>query len=118
MKTIRYRYGIVALIVWFFAMGASLSLAQEDVEYAFGAVVEVSAEAVILSEFDFELDEYVQMRYEFEGEFELENIDSVTQLVAGDEVEIGFMAQNDRRTIVSIYKEEDWQAEDEEVFEE
>jgi len=98
---------ILGLVMAAVLMGSSFVRAQEDnVEYAWGEVAEISARQIVMKDYDYDTDEYMDMAYVLEGDVEMENLADLSELTPGMTVEIGFVLRQGRRVVVSIYADE------------
>lgn len=78
---------------------------EQEVDYSWGTVVAATAEAVTVEQYDYETEGYSEVSYTVAGDISLENIAAVTDLKAGDEVEVGFVLKDGTKTAVSLYLE-------------
>ena len=102
-----------------FSVRASSAAVEEDsdeMNYAYGKVVSVIAQEIVLAEYDYEKDEEVNETYSIDPKVELQNIESLDHLAAGDEVEIYYDDEPGHRMAVVISRPhvEDTPAESEE----
>ena len=74
--------------------------------FSFGKVVSVSENILKVREYDFANDSDVDATYEITPETEFGNITSLADLRAGDDVVMDYTDSGDRRTIVTLVREE------------
>ncbi|MEW5894753.1 MAG: hypothetical protein AB1650_03180 [Candidatus Omnitrophota bacterium] len=89
------------------SLAASFSLAQEEMDYSWGTVVEISGQRLVLDEYDYETETNVQVTYEIDSNVEFENIESLEDVQQGNEVEVGFVEHEGQRIVLSLYLEKD-----------
>ena len=76
---------------------------QEDLEnyefydFTFGTVVRISKVSITILEYDFEKDEDVEMAYDLVESTELINIEAISDLRIGDEIEMEFKEEEGKR---------------------
>jgi len=78
---------------------------SEEDKFAFGKVVSVGAHSVVVSEYDFERDADVDVLYWITSETELGNLESLADLVAGDDVVIDYIEIDGDRAATTLVKE-------------
>ena len=79
---------ILAVAIFCFASNLSLAQDEEDMDYSWGAVVEVSSDQIVVSEYDYDSDEEIDVVYKVSPDTELRNIEALKDLAEGDSVEI------------------------------
>jgi len=114
---------ILAVAVFCFASNLSLAQDEESMDYSWGVVVEVSSDQVIVSEYDYDLDEEKDVVYKVNPDTELRNIEALEDLTEGDSIEINYVVEAKERIAKVIaleesYLDEDYSAADEQLDEE
>ena len=101
---------LVALVAFglVFAVNIPVSMAQENNEdkFSFGKVVSVTAQEVVVKEYDFAKDADVEMTYAVSGETELGNINVITDLAVNDDIVIDYVEKDGKRVVTTIVKED------------
>jgi len=105
------------LMVFFCVCGLTLSIAQDEYEYetketigySYGRIISVSSTKLDVSEFDLDSDEMVQMSYVINSDTEFVNVESYSDLMIDDEVEIEFEKAGEEKIARTITKEIEWQ---------
>jgi len=93
----------VTLTITAFMFASSFCMAQEeDTEYSWGIIVEVSPREVVVSEYDYELEKEIDVAYKIDSDTELIDIESISDLVEGDAVEIDYVVKDKYRTAKAI----------------
>ncbi|MFH1845997.1 MAG: hypothetical protein ABH869_00350 [Candidatus Omnitrophota bacterium] len=77
--------------------------AEEDMNATYGTVVEVSGDSVIISEYNYETDELVNVTYHVAEDAEMENLESFAELEEGSDVDIEFVELDGKNVIKYIY---------------
>lgn len=89
----------VTLTITAFMLASSFCMAQEeDTEYSWGIIVEVSPMEVVVSEYDYELEKEIDVAYKIDSDTELIDIESISDLTEGDAVEIDYVVKDKDRT--------------------
>ena len=114
---------ILAAAVFCFASNLSLAQDEEGMDYSWGAVVEVSSDQIIVSEYDYDLDEEKDVVYKVNPDTELNNIESLKDLIKGDNIDINYVVEAKERiakviTLEESYLDEGYSATDEQLDEE
>lgn len=98
---------VLVLVMAAVVLGTSLVRAQDDdVEYAWGEIVDVSAGRIVVNDYNDETEEYQDTSYVLEGAVEMENLADLSELTPGMTAEIGFVLRQGRKVVVSIYADE------------
>jgi hypothetical protein len=95
---------------------SSLSYAQEDeeaavvveeTEYSYGIVSSVSANQIVVKEINYDTDEETDVTYSIDPAVKLEGVESLTDIAAGDMVDIDYVVKDDKKIakIISVEKE-------------
>ena len=81
-------------------------VAMDDLEdYTYGTVVSAAADTLVISEFDDMENKEIEVTYAIDSATEIENIDAIDKLVAGDPVEITFKETDGKRIATAVAKE-------------
>lgn len=78
---------------------------EQEVDYSWGTVVQATAEGITVEQYNYETEGYDQVSYTVASDISLENIAAITDLKAGDEVEVGFVIKDEKKVAVSLYLE-------------
>ncbi len=91
-----------------FAMQVPVAKAQENNEdkFSFGKVVSVSAQEVVVKEYDFAKDADVEVSYSVTAETEFGNVNAITELVANDDIVIDYLEKDGKRFVTTLVKED------------
>lgn len=97
------RFLSVMLTVSILCFSSGLSLAQEqDMDYVWGTVVKVSPEEITVSEYEYDLDEEIDVVYKIDPDVKLEGIDVLNELSEGDSIEIAYVIKGKNKIAKSI----------------
>ncbi len=79
----------------------------EEADYAYGTVSSISPTSLVLSEYDIDSDQFLEVSYQIAPDVELFNIESIADIKNGDEVDVDFITENDQKVVVglSLYEE-------------
>ncbi len=83
--------------------------AQENMnedKFSFGKVINVSAQEVVVKEYDFAKDADVEVAYVITAETELGNVNVITDLVANDDIVIDYVEKDGKRVVTTLVKED------------
>ncbi|MDP2652829.1 MAG: hypothetical protein Q8Q08_02235 [Candidatus Omnitrophota bacterium] len=86
---------------------------DEDVQYAFGAVVKASAERLTVLEYDYDKDQEVEISYAVSPETKLIRLTALAELTSEDVVDVYYKETGGQRAAVMIAKEEPLEEESE-----
>ena len=78
---------------------------NDEMSYSYGSVVSTAADKIVLSEYDYESDQDVEVSYQVAAETTVENVKAITDLVKGDNVEIFFKEVDGAKKAQVITKE-------------
>jgi hypothetical protein len=81
--------------------------AQDLSVYTFGVVKQVSAERIVISEYDYTADKEVDVEYIINGGTQFINVSSAGDIQPGDEVEIVFVDEQGKKTAQSVSLDEE-----------
>ncbi len=89
---------------------------EEEVDYSWGTVVELTGDQLVLQEYAYENNEYIHQTYQLSPDLQVENAASLAAIGPGAEVEIGFITRDDQQKIaVILYLEEPILLEEDEI---
>ncbi|MDD4202540.1 MAG: hypothetical protein PHQ52_03645 [Candidatus Omnitrophica bacterium] len=71
-------------------------------EYTWGSVVSVSANEIVVSKFDYDTQEIIQITYPVDAEVEIENAAAISDIKEGDMVDIMAVLKGDQMVVTSI----------------
>jgi len=103
---------LFAIAFWGVLPGLAQDTMQEEeyegdlTEYSYGTVVRVEAGNLVLSEYDIETDQDIEVSYVISDDIELENIDSMSDVKAGDDIDLDYIEKDGVKMAVYIAKEE------------
>ena len=101
--------GVVVIWLCVMAGPTSVALAQENdvsLDYSYGTVASVTADALVLKEYDFEADAEVEVTYIINKDIELNNIDSLEQIQPGDSIDVLFAEENGQKVAKMVTRED------------
>lgn len=87
-----------------FAAEDPLAADLDDAEYAYGTVAQVTPEALIIREYDFETGTTVEIAYQLDPQVIVNGVDTVQQIAVDDDVDIDYVTKDGRRlaTVISV----------------
>ena len=79
---------------------------EEDLEYTFGTVKSVGTDQIVIMEFDYDSGQEKEMTYALDPKVQLNNAASLQEIKQGDEVDIDYRVQDDRKiaAVISVAK--------------
>ena len=105
------RYLVVAAVL---ALGllicSGISLAQEEAEeeldYSWGIVSTISSNQIVITEYDYDSDEEVNVTYTLDPKVDLKNVESLEDIKEGDSVEIDYAIKDGQKVakIIAVEK--------------
>ena len=105
------RYLVVTgILVFAFLMcsvsGVSLAQEEEDMEYSWGTVSDVSSNRIVVTQYDYESSQEVDVTYTVDPNVELKNVDSLKSISIGDNVDINYVIKDGRKIakVVAVEK--------------
>ena len=104
------RYLVAAVLVLGFLMCSvsDISLAQEEeeLEYSWGTVRSLSSNKLVVTEYDYDSDEVVDVTYTVDPKVDLKNVDSLKSIAVGDGIEIEYVVIGDKKVakIITVEK--------------
>jgi len=102
---------VIAAALFFSTVSSFAADETEDTEYAYGtvSVIDFSANTIILKEQNYDDDTEADVTYYFSPETAFENINSLSEIAAGNDVDISYQVKDDGKRVVkfiSVYKPE------------
>jgi len=74
----------------------------EEPEYAFGTAKSVEGDKLVINEFDYDTGEEKEATYWADSKTEYDNVASLKEVAAGDEVDIDYLVKDDKKMAVTI----------------
>lgn len=90
------------------------ALEDEGTEFSYGTIKSVSANQIVVSEYDYDQDKDVDVTYAVPAEAKFENAATLQEIVVGDAVDIDFLVK-DGQKVASIITVEKPAEEDEDL---
>ncbi|MBF0521608.1 MAG: hypothetical protein HQL24_00975 [Candidatus Omnitrophica bacterium] len=84
---------------------------EEDQLFGFGKVVQISATAMSLTEYDFETDKEQQIDYVLNDQTKLDNIANLSEIKVADEVGVNYEEKDGKKIAKTIFKYVDMEEE-------
>ncbi len=75
---------------------------EEEAEYTWGIVSSISAQQIVLSEYDYDTDEEVNVAYTLDPDLELKNLESLEEIVVGSDVWVDYVVKDGKKIAVGI----------------
>ena len=75
---------------------------EQEPEYAFGTAKSVEGDKLVINEFDYDTGEEKEAAYWTDSKTEYDNVASLKEIAAGDEVDIDYLVKDDKKTAVAI----------------
>lgn len=114
-------FAVIAALMFCFWLGftpnPALAQEQEETQVSLGQVVSVSPEEIILSEYDYDTEQAVEVKYLVTEDTQINNVDSLEDITVGEDVNIEYVVKDDENVAVSISVER-MPSEEESVLEE
>jgi len=85
---------------------------DENLEVTFGTIVRISANQIVIMEYDYETDMEKEEVYFLSAETRYENVESKAELKDGNSVEIIYFDKGGKKTAKTIKKEVYWEEEE------
>ena len=79
---------------------------DEDLEYTYGSIINSSPAEIIVSEYNYETDEEVQMMYILSPETKFSNVAGATNLVKDDNVDIYYKVTGGKKIAAMVTKDD------------
>jgi len=79
----------------------------EETEYSYGTVSSISANQIVVKEYDYDSDTESDVTYEIDPAVTLEGVASVSEIAAGDTVDVEYIVKDNKKVakILSVEKE-------------
>lgn len=81
---------------------APLAVQEEEPEYAFGTAKSVEGDTLVINEFDYDTGEEKEATYWVNSKTEYDNVASLKEVAAGDEVDIDYLVKDGKKMAVAI----------------
>ena len=81
---------------------AAPAVEEEEPEYAFGTVKSVEGDKLVINEFDYDTGEEKEAIYWVDSKTEYDNVASLKEVAAGDEVDIDYLMKDDKKMAVAV----------------
>ena len=88
--------------------------AADETEFSYGTVKSVTADQIVVSEYDYDTDKDVDVTYSVPAGTKFENVATLAEIKVGDAVDIDFLTKDGQKTAAAITVEKPT-AEDENV---
>ena len=75
---------------------------EEEPEYAFGTAKSVEGDKLVINEFDYDTGEEKEAAYWVDSKTEYDNVASLKEIAAGDEVDIDYLVKGDKKMAVAV----------------
>ncbi len=99
---------VVSVLVLLICYVSGVALAQEEQEtkYSWGTVSSVSPSQIVVKEYNYDVEEEVDITYTPAPDIEFENVDSLKSIAVGDSVDIEYVVKGDKRvaTLITVEK--------------
>ena len=96
--------------------GQEMEEMEEVTRYSYGTVISVTANQIVLSEYDVDTEESMRVTYTINAQTRFQNFESVDELEEYDDVEVEYIEEGGRKIALIITKEQAYLPEDEEVL--
>ncbi|MBI4372902.1 MAG: hypothetical protein HY585_04165 [Candidatus Omnitrophica bacterium] len=85
---------------------AEPAVPEEETEFSYGTVKSITADQLVVSEYDYDSDQDVDVTYSVPAEVKLEGVASLNDIAAGDAVDIDFLVKGDQKvaSVITIEK--------------
>lgn len=90
---------------------------DDNLMYTYGTVVSVSADSLVINEYDFDSDSFKEITYSLTAEVKFSNVKDATEIVAGDSVEVYYVLRGDQKIAKTIGRDEEDILEEQEPME-
>ncbi|MCX5681956.1 MAG: hypothetical protein NT079_06805 [Candidatus Omnitrophica bacterium] len=87
-----------------FAQEAADTATEAEMYFASGSVVEATAAQIIISEYDFDAGQETKVSYEINAQTQLEGATGISEIKAGDDVEIEYQTVGDKKIATRVEK--------------
>ncbi len=110
------RYLVVAVVLAlglvFSVSGVSLAQEEEEAEYSWGTVSSISSNQIVVSEYNYDTEENIDVVYTLDPKMELKNVNSLKDIAVGDSVDIEYAVRDDKKVAKVITVEKSSQEEE------
>lgn len=99
------RYLVIIAVLGFLICSVSgISLAQEEEEtaYSWGTVKSISSKQIVVTEYDYDKDEEIDMVYTVDPNMKLFNVNSLEDIAVGSKVWIDYVIREGKKAAVGI----------------
>lgn len=98
---------IIILICMTFIMNKPFVFSQEeaDNEYAYGTVVNITDTDIVLKEYNYQKEEFVEVSYKLASDVKVRNVESLKAVLPGNQVEILFSEKDGIKNALIIVLE-------------
>lgn len=81
----------------------------EEAEYSYGTVTSISADKLVVKEYDYESELEKDVEYAIDPKVELKNADAIANIASGANVEIDYIVRDNKKiaTVIAVEKETD-----------
>ncbi len=80
----------------------TVHIEAKEPEYSFGTVKKVAPDQIVISEFDYDTGEERDVTYWVDPKVQLNGVNSLPEIAAGDEVDVDFMVKDGKNTAVVL----------------
>lgn len=101
MKRVFMAGGLIGVVLLLSTM-FTVAQAQEETKYAWGTVSSVSAGGFVLTEYDYENEQKIDIAYSCDAQTKLYNLNSLQELKSGDNVWIDYVVKDNQRVAIGI----------------
>lgn len=97
---------VLALVVGAVWMSAGWAVAEDaNIEYTGGLVISTTDKSVVISDYDYDKDEEVEMEYVLGPDSKIVNAAGLGEVAKGSWVEISYKAEGDKRVVTELLLE-------------
>jgi len=86
---------------------AAPAVEDDNLMYTYGTVVSIAPEVMVINEYDFDSDSFKEVTYSLTADVQLSNVPAVTDIAAGDSVEVYYIVEGDKKIAKTIGKDEE-----------
>ena len=105
---------IVSIIIVF--SSAQTFAQEEDIAYSWGMVKSISSSQIVVTEYDYDNDEDVEVTYSVDPKVELIGVKSLKDIALGDSLDIEYVIQSGKKIAKVITVEKPFKAEEQEEY--
>jgi len=104
-------YFVLMTLAVFVLLLSPRSFAQEQEtaevwDYTFGKIARISKDTITILEFDFDKEKEIETTYDIIDATEFINLNGLSELRIGDEIDIDFREEEDKRVAMAIFKDD------------